>query len=160
VKRLLMFAVVLGLLVVMVSGGSVAGATASQAVNGTWQVGNLVSRSTQPVGGNCIIDLVTTLNWQGDLEGTSSQTTRILHFGPCDQPAPEVFQSRGTFQGTVDGISGSFDFLVRGIADTQGNIQAPLVILRGDGGLVNLRGLLTLTGPLVPGGAYSGHIFG
>lgn len=157
-KRLFVFAAVLGLLIMMVSGVSVVGASAAQAVSGTWQIGSILSSSAEPVGRSCIINLDDTLNWQGDIAGTSSQHTRIEHFGPCDQPAPEVFTARGTFQGTVAGVSGTFDFQLVGRVDAQGNAQAPLVILSSAGGLANLRGLVTLTGPLVPGGTYSGNI--
>ena len=157
-KRLFVFAVVLGLLVVMVSSVSVVGASASQAVSGAWQIGSIISSSAQPVGENCIIELVDTVNFQGDLVGTSTQHTRILHLGPCDQPAAEVFQSRGTFQGTVANVSGTFDFQLLGSADAQGNVQGSLVILNSSEGLANLHGAITLTGPLFPGGSYSGDI--
>lgn len=157
-KRLFALVVVLGALVVMVSSVSVAGASASQAVSRTWQIGSILATTAQPVGRNCVIEMDDTLNWQGNFVGVSTQHTKVEHFGPCDQPASEVFQSRGTFQGTVAGVSGTFDFQIVGIADAQGNVQAPLVILKGTGGLAALRGLVTMTGPLVPGGNYAGHI--
>jgi hypothetical protein len=157
-KRLFVFVVVLVLLAVMVSSVSVAGASASQAVSGTWQVGSISALTQQPVGGSCIIEAAITLNWQGDLEGISTDHIRIMHLGPCDQPASEVFGETGTFQGTANGISGSFDLRLLGYADAQGNIQGQLFILTGTGGLANLHGGITLTGPLFPGGTYSGHI--
>lgn len=146
------------LLAVMVSSASVAGASASQAVSGTWQIGGILSSSTQPVGSICILDLEDTLNWHGDFEGVSTNHTTIQHFGPCDQPAQETFQSRGTFVGTLNGVSGTFDFQLVGVADAQGNVQGPMFILRGTGGLAKLHGVLNLTGPLFPGGTYSGDI--
>ena len=157
-KRLFVFAVVLGLLTVMVSSVSVVGASASEAVSGTWQIGSSLSWLPQQVGGVCIIEAVDTLNWQGDFVGTSTQHTRIEHFGPCDQPAQEVFQSRGTFEGTVAGISGTFDFVAGGSADAQGNTDAQFVIQNGTDGLANLHGVGALTGPLFPGGNYSADI--
>src|SRR5690349_14111279 len=119
-KRLFGFAVVMGLLMLMVSSVSVVGASASQAVSGTWQIGSILSSTAKPVGGICILELEDTLTYQGDLVGTSTQHTTIEHFGPCDQPAPEIFQSNGTFEGTVAGISGTFDFQLVGVADAQG----------------------------------------
>ena len=156
-KRLFALAVVL---VVLVSSMSVVGATASQAVSGTWQLASIISASAQPVGENCIIELVDTASFQGDLVGTSTQHTRIMHFGPCDQPAAEVFQSQGTFTGTVAGASGTFDFILRGKADAQGNVQGQLVILTGTGSLVSLHGQMSLTGtlPTLLDGIYSGDI--
>jgi len=80
--------------------------------------------------------------------------------GLCDQPANEVFQSQGTFTGTVAGVSGTFDFILRGKADAQGNIQGQLVILTGTGGLASLHGQITLSGtlPALLDGVYSGDI--
>jgi hypothetical protein len=156
-KRLFVLAVVL---VVLVSSVSAVGASASQAVSGTWQLASIISASAQPVDGNCIIELVDTASFQGDLVGTSTQHTRIMHFGPCDQPAAEVFQSQGTFEGTVAGAAGTFDFELLGKADAQGNVQGPLVVLTGTGDLTNLHGQLTLTGqlPSLLNGVYSGDI--
>src|ERR1051325_9512834 len=132
----------------MVSSVSVVGASAAQAVSGGWQLTSILSASSQPVGENCITGLLDTAGFQGDLVGTSIQNTRIVHLGPCDQPADEVFQSQGTFTGTVAGASGTFDFILRGKADAQGNVQGQLVILTGTGGLASLRGQITLTGTL------------
>ena len=159
-KRLFGLTVVLGLLVAMVSSVSVVGASASQAVSGGWQLTSILSASSQPVGGNCITELLDTAGFQGDLVGTSIQNTRIVHLGSCDQPADEVFQSQGTFTGTVAGASGTFDFILRGNADAQGNIQGQLVILTGTGDLASLRGQITLTGtlPALLDGVYSGDI--
>jgi uncharacterized protein DUF3224 len=158
-KRLFVFAIVLGLLVVMVSSVSVVGASASQPVSGAWQLTSIISSSAQPVDGNCIIELVDTASFQGDLVGTSTNHTWIMHMGPCDQPAAEVFHSQGTFQGTVAGVSGTFDFQLQGDADAQGNVQGPLVVLNGTEGLTNLQGRITLTLQLsTGGGTYSGDI--
>ena len=159
-KRLFAFVVVLGLLVVMASSVSVVGASASQAVSGGWQLTGIISASSQPVGGNCITELLDTASFQGDLVGTSTQHTRIMHFGPCDQPADEVFQSQGTFTGTVASASGTFDFILQGKADAQGNVQGQLVILTGTGGLASLHGQMSLTGtlPTLLDGIYSGDI--
>ena len=63
-KRLIGFAFVVGLLVLMVSSVSVAGASAPQTVSGTWQLGSVLSSSVQPVGRICIIQLEDTLNYK------------------------------------------------------------------------------------------------
>ena len=158
-KRLTMLAVVLGLLVVIVSSVSVVGASASQAVSGSWQFGSLSPISAQPVGGNCIIELGYTQNYLGDLDGTVTGHVRIVHLGPCDQNAAEVFVSQGTFTGTVAGASGTFDFQLQGKAiGPQGSIQGQLIILAGTGNLASLHGQITLTGQLPIGGTYSGDI--
>ena len=144
----------------MVSSVSIVGASTSQAVSGSWQLTGIVSASSQSVGGNCITELLDTASFQGDLVGTSIQNTRIVHLGSCDQPADEVFQSQGTFTGTVAGASGTFNFILRGKADAQGNVQGQLVILTGTGSLVSLHGQMSLTGtlPTLLDGIYSGDI--
>jgi hypothetical protein len=111
------------------------------------------------VGGTCIIELVDTVAFQGDLVGTSVETTRIVHLNPCDRPAAEIFETKGTFKGTVAGAAGAFDFQLQGQADAQGNVQGRLVILTGTEGLGNLHGQMTLTGSLLSlRGTYSGKI--
>jgi len=158
-KRLSAFVVVLGLLVVMVISVSVVGASASQVVSGDWQFGSISPISAQPVGDNCIIELDYTQSYLGDLAGTATGHVRIVHLGPCDQSAAEVFVSQGTFTGNVAGASGTFDFQLEGKAyGPQGNIQGQLVILAGTGNLANLHGQITLTGQLPIGGTYSGDI--
>jgi hypothetical protein len=158
-KRLFVLATVLVLLVVMVSSVAVVGASQSQAISGDWQFVSLTPISAQPVDGNCIIELAYTQNYQGDLVGSVTGQVRIVHLGPCDQPAAEVFHTQGTFQGTVTGTSGTFDFQGEGKADAQGNLQGQFIIQQGTGELANLRGMFTLTGNVVAGsGTYSGDI--
>jgi hypothetical protein len=158
-KRLFGLAAGLALLAAMVITVSVASASESQPVSGVWQLTSIISSSAQPVGPNCIVELVDTVGFQGDLVGSSTNHTRIVHLGLCDQPAAETFLTTGTFQGTVDGVAGTFDFQLHGTADAQGNIQGPLVVLSGTDGLANLHGQISLTGSLVSlSGTYSGDI--
>jgi hypothetical protein len=158
-KRLFVLTTVVVLLAFIGGGVSVVGASPSQPISGSWGLGSIISSSVRPVDGNCIIELVDTVVFQGDVVGTSAETTRIVHLGPCDQPAYEVFETRGTFTGTVSGASGTFNFQLQGHADAQGNIQGQLVILTGTEGLANLHGQITLTGSLLSlSGTYSGNI--
>ncbi len=157
-KRLFVLVTVLVLLALMVSSVAVVGATSPEAVSGTWQFVSITPISAQPVDGNCIIELEATLAFQGDLVGSSTNPVRIVHLGPCDQPASEVAHATGTYQGTVAGASGTFDWQAPAYADAQGNLQAQLVIQQGTGELANLHGLITLTGQLPVGGTYSGDI--
>ena len=146
-------------LVVLVSSVSAVGASASQAVSGTWQFASVTPISAQPVDGNCILDLGYTQSYQGDLVGSVTGHVRIVHLGLCDQPAAEVFHTEGTFQGTVVGASGTFNFQGEGHAyGPQGEIEGQFVILGGTEGLANLHGALALTGQLPIGGTYSSDI--
>jgi hypothetical protein len=158
-KRSFVLAMVVALLALIGSSVSVMAASPSQPTSGDWQIGSIISSSVRPVDGICIIQLVDTVVFQGDLAGTSIETTRIVHLGPCDQPAYEVFETRGTFTGTVADATGTFDFQLQGHADAQGNVQGPLVILTGTDGLANLHGRINLTGSLLSlRGAYAGNI--
>ena len=159
-KRIFEFAVVLGLLVVMVSSVTVVGASDSQAVNGTWQIASVIPISAQPVdGGNCIIEAVAISNLQGDLVGTFTDLLRIVRRGQCDQLGSETFLGHGTFEGSAADASVAFDFTAVGTADPQGNLQGQFVIQGGSGELANLHGVITLTGSLVTGGGtYSGNV--
>jgi len=84
---------------------------------------------------------------------------RILHFGACDQPASKLFQARGTYRGSVAGVTGSFDFVFAGTIDAAGHARGELIVLRGSGGLQGLRGAVTLDGLEGVGGTYSGVVF-
>lgn len=130
----------------------------SQQASGTFQVASAVPTSVQQVGENCLIELDAQFNFQGTLEGFFTAHFRIVHHAPCGQPGPETFQAQGTYQGTVAGAAGTFDFNFQGGIDAQGNAQGQLVIQQGTGGLTNLRGMLTLTGQAGVGGTYVGDI--
>jgi hypothetical protein len=106
----------------------------------------------------CIIDLDATFAFQGTLQGAFTAAFRIVHRGPCSQPAPETFEAEGTYTGSVATASGTFDFNFAGSIDTQGNAQGGLTVLHGTGGLANLHGTLTLTGQAGVGGTYSGQV--
>ncbi len=130
----------------------------SQQASGTFQVASAVPTSVQQVGENCLIELDAQFNFQGTLEGSFTAHFRIVHHAPCGQPGPETFEAQGTYQGSVAGAPGTFDFNFQGGIDAQGNAQGQLVIQRGTGGLTNLHGMLTLTGQAGVGGTYVGDI--
>jgi hypothetical protein len=157
-KRIFEFALVPGY-VVLSNGGAVVGAFPSQAVSGRWQFASRTSLSAQPVdSGNCVIEAVAISNLQGDLVGTFTDHLRIVRRAQCDHAAAEVFQTDGTYQGTVAGVSGTFDLQGKGQADAQGNVQGHFIIQGGTGALAYLHGVINLTGSLVTGGTYSGNV--
>lgn len=85
--------------------GAVARATD---VQGTFTVGPPNVISVTPDDDECIIVLDEAFFPVGDLQGTMNSHFRIEHMGPCGQPAPETFEARGTFTGSVLGKTGSF----------------------------------------------------
>ena len=136
----------------------IAYATPPTPANGSFQVVSANPTSVRQVDDICIIDLDATFAFQGTFTGSFAAHFRIVHRGQCTQPAPETFEAQGTYQGSVNTASGAFDFNFQGSIDAQGNAQGELVILRGTAGLVNLHGMLTLTGQAGVGGSYSGLI--
>lgn len=156
-KRIFVFVMALALLVVMVSGASVAGASASQTVSGTWKIVSAVPVSANPVGRNCIVELVATSAFEGDIVGTIEDHLKIVQFSPCDQPGAEVFLGHGDYQGTVLGASGVLQFVAYGTGDALGGLQGQIVFRSGTGGLAGLSGIITLSGDHV-GGTYTGKM--
>jgi len=138
---------------------AVASAEGALRVNGAFTVAiDPQSVNAQPVGGTCRISLTATFTFTGDLNGAFTAPFSVLHAGACDQPAREAFQARGTYNGSVAGSSGAFDFLFAGTIDPAGHAQGQLVPLQGTGGLASLRGVVTLEGQSGVGGNYSGIV--
>lgn len=138
---------------------SVAEAASPQPISGNFAVDGVTPTSARVVGRNCIIEADVVFSFTGDLTGSfSSLSLRIVHRGPCDQPAAETFQGQGSYQGAVNDASGAFDFNFRGSADSQGNAQATMTVLQGSGALANLRGTIRLTGQTGVGGSYTGAV--
>ncbi len=133
-------------------------ASLPQEASGDFQVVSVNVTSVQEVGNTCIIELDATFNFQGTFEGAFDAHFRIVHHGPCSEPAPETFEAQGTYEGTVEDISGTFDFNFQGSIDAEGNAEGQLVIQQGTSGLAHLRGMLTLTGIAGIGGSYDGEI--
>jgi Protein of unknown function (DUF3224) len=145
------------LLLGVMSVGSVRADTATRAVGGSFTVSiDPNSISAQPVDGACHIKLTATFSFTGSLVGSFTAPFGIVHFGSCDNPAPEVFTARGAYTGSVLGKSGSFSSAFSGTIDAQGHARGDLVILQGRGGLAGLQGLLKLEGQSGVGGNYTG----
>ena len=129
-----------------------------QPAEGDFSVEGLQVISVQPAGKVCLVELEAAFSLTGTLEGLFLADFFIIHLGPCDQPAEEVFVAKGTFDGEVDGEAGSFDFSFVGDIDAQGNAEGDLVIHSGTGDLENLSGRITLSGIAGVEGDYDGSI--
>jgi hypothetical protein len=129
-------------------------------VQGTFTVGPPTVISVTPDDDECKIVLDEAFFPAGDVQGRMNSHFRIEHLGPCDQPAPETFEARGTFTGSVIGTTGSFRYTFEGTIDAQGNAQGTLEILphTGTGGLAGLRGEIHFMGTVGVGGTYSGDV--
>jgi hypothetical protein len=115
-----------------------------------------LNRTWWPAGSNCIVEVDFTAAYTGDLVGTTNTHYRIVSHGPCGPNGPvpgqyhETLKGRGTFTGNVVGVSGTFDYTYQAKvwpADPgELNLNGRIVILKGSGGLVNLHGILDVSG--------------
>ena len=141
-----------------------ASATPPTEVSGNrWVSAPPANRTWRPAGNNCIVEVDLTYTYTGDLAGTSTNHLKIVSHGPCGPNGPvpykyhETISVKGTFTGAVAGTSGTFDFIEAAKnwpADPgEESYTSHVVILSGTGDLVNLHGMLD-----VSGGDYSGRI--
>jgi hypothetical protein len=135
-----------------------ASATPPANASGTFAVESIVPSSFEQYGDVGVIKLNAVFVLDGTFQGPMDSDFLILHFGPLDEPAPELFYAEGRFTGTVNGAAGTLDYVFFGEIDAEGNAQGQLVILGGTGGLSSLRGGITLTGITGIGGTYSGSV--
>lgn len=133
-------------------------AASPEPAEGTFSVEEEVLVSLQPAGEVWLLEVAATFELEGTFEGTLVGEFFIIHFGPIEQPAPEIFIAEGIYAGDVDGASGEFDFSFVGDIDAEGNAEGDLVIGSGSGELQDLSGMITLTGVTGIGGDYAGSI--
>jgi len=118
----------------------------------------------RPAGNNCILEFDGTYTYTGPLEGASVGHFKIVSHGPCGPNGPvpygyhETIHVRGTFNGEVVGIPGTFDFIetpTNWPADSdKAGYTSHMVILSGTGDLANLHGMLDISDD----GGYSARI--
>ncbi|GEM_PF-6292947 len=107
----------------------------------------------------CFINLPATFIFEGDLEGSFSSDFHIAHFGACDQPAFEIFWTKGTYEGSVLGGEGTFDYNFQGtIVDNFAD--GTLFVKPGSGTdeLEDLSGYFSLSGISGVSGDYEGSV--
>jgi hypothetical protein len=131
-------------------------------------------------GKTCFVEGDFWYEWGGDIAGLSTHHARIVSHGPCyleDSGIPypkgsfrENLMMRGTFDGTVAGREGAFEYiLVLEFAPVAGgpaerpnfDIEGRLVVLDGMGGLAGLHGVVRMEGGQrdgVPSLGYEGEI--
>lgn len=125
--------------------------------SGTFTYTSATFSNPREAGGNLIVDLSATVEYEGTLEGTSTVNgTLIFHAnGTANYHDVEVFT------GTVNGVPGTLTFRISGSMHS-GIVQGTTTIVSGTDGLSTLRGVLHLTGTLPsltgPEGTYSGQL--
>lgn len=129
-----------------------------QSASGDFVVSSAVPLSVEPTDDECKIVLLATFVLDGTLEGSFTAPFDIEHAGPCDQPAPEEFEAKGTFDGTVAGVAGSFAVDFQGSITADGRASGQLEMDQGQGGLAGVEGSLTLAGIAGVSGSYSGTV--
>ena len=113
----------------------------------------------------CMVEIDGVLIFTGTIDGRARMHTVDIIEGPCDQiEGPGVFDgnatSRGTFfEGTVNGVEGTFDLIGRWSVDAGGqNYQGEIVIVKGYGELAGLQGMVTETSDNIFDTQYSGRL--
>lgn len=135
-------------------------ADSGQAASGTFQVVNETVVSVQQVGTGCVIRLNVIFSFDGSLIGSFNPPASfvLVQQAPCNQSGPIDFVAAGTFQGTVNGAAGTFNFVFAGSLPDPQHAHGTLYILGGTGGLSQLTGTLVLTGTPHVGGTYAGTV--
>lgn len=103
--------------------------------------------------GNVVIVGTETAVLTGTLEGTFVHDVTIA----IQTDGSLTFHGTGTFSGTVDGVSGGFEYSIRGkgVLGPAAALHGTLTILSGSGGLVDLAGRGTFQGIPMTGGTYA-----
>jgi len=67
-----------------------------------------------------------------------------------------TFRGPGTFTGTVDGLSGTLEYVVEGQGSVvTGELRGSFAITRGTGDLADVQGRVTIEGIPATGGTYT-----
>ena len=131
------------------------------AANGAFIPGPVVPASFEDEDGGCVIEIDDApFDLTGTLAGSATVDIEVVQEAPCDVPfAPATFEGHGTFEGMVNGASGTFGFELEGAVDALGTIEFRLEIEEGTGALAGLDGELTFEGTFPVGPiTYSGQL--
>lgn len=110
--------------------------------SGEWSY--MVTDWTQEeVGGNFVFSTYDIGKWEGTFEGTSTEVGLVVIF----RSGNSSFKGTLTFEGEVDGRSGTFTMSVVGRKSGVEDWKGQWVILNGTGELANLCGQGTWFGP-------------
>ena len=104
------------------------------AAAGTISVVSNVVNETKPAGPNAKVDATAEVVLDGTFAGTAiEEYDAVIHPSGATN-----LHGRGFFEGTVDGESGTFEYVFRGDEDS-----GVIVIVGAEGGLEGLRGHIT-----------------
>lgn len=118
--------------------------------------------------GNCLLTVTGTITFPGPMEpdpnpaivGTAAAVTTALVGASCaDTQAnppgtyPDVFRSKGTFAGTLDGVPITGTLTYQGVTQSRGHIDADITIRDG-----RVSADLSAAARVLQGGSYSGTI--
>ena len=108
-----------------------------------------IEESATEVDGECLLHLVFPWEIEGNLSGTAITDYKILLHGPCSDEGgigafDETWVYSGTFDGELDGRSGTFDYYAFAeINDRLLTGQMAIVPGSGGGELANIVGVLS-----------------
>ena len=130
--------------------GSVASPPATG--SGSYAVTGAVATGVRLADGNVFVTETESADATGTLTGTFAHDLVVT----IHPDGSLNFRGKGTFTGTVDGVSGSFEDTIEGQGSVVSlELHGTITILRGSGDLVGLRGHLTIEGIPATGGTYA-----
>ncbi len=94
-------------------------------------------------GESCIVDVKQAYIVNGTLSGLFDIDYRILVIGPCGSPVgtfDEEWIARGSFAGTINGVSGSGNFTYTATVKAGGEVSGQIVLGQGLGGDLRVHG--------------------
>lgn len=118
-------------------------------------------------GGPSLVTVTGSYTWSGTLVGSGPIAYRIIISRPCSPPtppfsSPEVAVGRGSFTGTVNGKSGTFEYIANFRTDGRGHAWGGIVIKHGTGELAGIHGVLRFNDDFVclecPTSTYAGWV--
>lgn len=136
-----------------------ASAAPPQEASGTFTYTSSTISSVRTAGGTTIIELSATVTYTGTLTGTSTlHGTLIFH-----QNGRANFHDVETFTGTVNGVTGTVTFNLKGSSDPGLVVKASATVVDATGGLAGLHGVLFQSAVVLdlavgPVGTYTGQL--
>ena len=104
---------------------------------------------SRTAGGNTFLNTTEVATWTGDFEGTSTELGRVV----IHSSGMWSFNARSSFQGSVNGKTGTLEMLLVGKRADENSLWAgQWNIISGTGELANLHGQGKWEGPGFPNG--------
>jgi len=119
--------------------------------SGSYTVTGFVPTGVRSAGDKTILSGTETVEFTGTISGTGVHDL-VLTIQP---DGSFTVRGKGTFSGTVDGISGGFEDAIKGSGVLGVSVQGTFTITDGSGGLADLSGHAAFAGIPLKAGTYT-----